>query len=149
MWPPRVGMQGESECLRELGIGVVVGIGEMFEETFARFAGFGNDLGEPDERLDSFDLAEERPDGFEFVVTPVLEKARGFRGDLPFVGVRPVAPLVDVDAEFVDDGRGIVLLLLSGEAFAFVEDDLLLVGLALALTRLGDRGDRAAGAVSI
>jgi PepSY-associated TM region len=58
------------------------------------------------------------------------------------------SPLIDAAPEFVDDRSRIVLLRFCGKPFAFVENDLLLLGLYLVLSGLGDRSDelRAAAA---
>ena len=56
------------------------------------------------------------------MVPPVLEQARGFRADLPLVGVRQGPPHIHVLTHFIDDGGRIVLLFLGGEAFPLVED---------------------------
>jgi len=44
-------------------------------------------------------------------------------GNLPVRRVGPGAPQIDVSAEFIDDGGGVVLLFFGGEAFAFIEDE--------------------------
>ena len=68
----------------------------------------------------------------------MLEKTCGFGGDLPLVWVRPAAPLIYMMAKLVDDRGLIVLLLFSGKPLAFVENDLLLIRLPLALPRPGN-----------
>ena len=103
-------LQGQTHQLR---VGVVVGVGEVLEKPLAGLAQLRGDLGQPDRGLDGFDLAEERPDAAELVVTPVLEETRGFGRHLPVVGIRQTPPLVDVMAEFVDDGGRVVLLVLG------------------------------------
>ena len=57
----------------QLGVGVVVRVGQVLEEPLAA-AVVRRDLGQPDRRLDRFDLAEERADATECVVPPVLEQ---------------------------------------------------------------------------
>ena len=69
----------------QLRVGVVVGVGEVFQEALAGFAEFRRDLGQPDGGFDGFDLAEEGPDAVEVVMPPVLEQACGFRRYLPVV----------------------------------------------------------------
>ena len=115
----------------QLGIGVAIRVGEVVQEGLARFAGvlWGN-LRQPDQRLNGLDLAEERANAAELVVTPMLQEPRGLRRDAPFRGIRPVAPTIDVDADLIDDRRRIVLLLLRGKALALVKHKLGLVGLA-------------------
>src|SRR5271170_7235147 len=75
-------------------------------------------------------------------MTPVLEQTLGVGRDLPVIGVWKVAPLIDVEPEFVDDGRGeVVLLLLSREALAFVQSQRPLLCRSLAFPRLRNRSD--------
>lgn len=47
---------------------------------------------------------------------------------LPLVGARKIAPLIYPLAQLIDDRSGIILLLGSGDTFAFVKNDLLLIG---------------------
>ena len=100
----------------QLGVGVVVGVGQVVEEALAGLADCGRDLGQPDGGLDRLDLAEERPDAAELVVPPVLEQAGGFGRDLPVVRVGQRPPLVHLLAHLVDDRSGVVLLLLRWRA---------------------------------
>ncbi len=109
----------------QFGVGVLVGAGEVIEQALARL-GLGRDLGQPDGGFDRLDLAEERADAAELVMPPVLKQAGRFRRDLPLAGVGQGAPRIHMAAHLVDDRGGIVLLLLGGEALAFVEDNLLL-----------------------
>ena len=51
--------QGQSH---KFGVGVVIGVGEMFQKTLADFAGLRGDFGQPDQRFDGFDLAEKGSD---------------------------------------------------------------------------------------
>ena len=103
--------------------------------------GLGRDLGQPDGGFDRFDLAEERADAAELVMSPVLKQPRGFRRDLPLIGIGQGAPCIHMAAHFVDDRGGVVLLLLGRKTLAFVEDELLLLRARLALLRLWDRRD--------
>ena len=64
-------------------------------------------------------------------------------------GIRQLSPLVHLLAEFVDDGCGIVLLLLVGKPLAFVEDDLLLLGFCFGLSGFGDRRDEFGAAAGV
>ena len=93
-------------------VGVVVGIGEMFEKPFASLPDLRSDLGQPDGRFDRLDLAEERADAAEFVVPPVLEEPRRLGSHVPVTRVRQPPPLVHLMANCVDDRGGVVLLLL-------------------------------------
>ena len=69
------------------GIGIVVGVHEVVEECLLLLSELGGHFGEPDDRLDRLDLAEERPDVLELMMPPVLQQAGGFRGDLPVVRI--------------------------------------------------------------
>ena len=124
----------------QLGIGVLVGGGEMIENALAARR-LRRDLGQPDRRLHRFDLAEERADAAELVMPPVLEQAGRFRRDLPLAGIGQGAPVVHMAAHLVDDRGGIVLLLGCRKPLALVENNLLLLSWALSLLRLGDRRD--------
>ena len=63
------------------------------------------------------------------MMAPVLEQAGGFRGYSPLAGVRPLAPVVDLVADAVDDlGVPLVLLLPGGQAPALVEYERFLPG---------------------
>ena len=59
-----------------------------FEVLQDALAGFddGAHLGQPDRRLDGFDLTEEGAHAAELVMPPVLQQACCFRRDLPVVG---------------------------------------------------------------
>ncbi len=108
----------------ELGVGVIIGIGQMIEETLAGFTAGWGDFGQPDSGFDGLQLAKERANVVEFVAAPMLQKMSGFGRYLPIVRIRPASPLVDMMAKFVDDGGGrIVLLFFRREPFAFVEYD--------------------------
>ena len=84
----------------------------MVEQSLAAL-GLRGDFHQPDGGLDGFNLAKERADATEFVMPPVLEKSRGLWSDLPLAGVWQVPPRIDILAHLVDDGGGIVLLLLG------------------------------------
>ena len=124
----RAGGQLQREA-HEFGIGVLVGVRQVVEQSLAAL-GLGRDFGQPDGGFDGFHLAEERADAAELVVPPVLEQAGGFRGDLPLARIGQGTPSVHVAAHLVDDGGGIVLLLLGREALALVEDHLVLLARA-------------------
>ena len=79
------------------------------------------DLGQPDRRLDGLDLAEERADVAEVVLTPVLQQARRLRRDIPLRLGRG-APDVYLPSQHVDGRRRVVLLLFGGEPLPFVDD---------------------------
>jgi hypothetical protein len=122
----------------QLRIGVFIRRSEMIQHTFAPVRLRGN-LREPDRRFCGFDLAEERADAAERVLTPMLQKAGGLRRDLPLTGAQ-LTPCVHIAADLVDNRGRIVLLLLRREALAFVEHKSRLGG-GLALLGLGDRRD--------
>ena len=84
------------------------------------------DLGQPDRRFDRLDLTEERPDAAELVMPPVLEQPRGLRRHLPlarFGSLRHVSTCARTS--LMIEVRSYCLLL-RRQAFAFVEDQLLL-----------------------
>ena len=106
----------------QVGVGVMIGVRQMFQESFTALAQLRRDLSQPDCSLDRFDLAEKWPHTAELVVAPVLKEPLGFRLDLPVVGIRPTSPLVHLVAELVDDGGRIVLLAPGENPLAFVEN---------------------------
>jgi hypothetical protein len=69
-------------------------------------------LGQPDRGLHRLDLAEEWADITELVMTPMLKKTGRLRRDLPLTGIGQRSPRVHRLANFIDDRRGVVLLLL-------------------------------------
>src|SRR5680860_1534831 len=75
------------------------------------------------------------------MVTPVLQQARGFRGDTPVVGVGKSPPLVDFSAQGVHEGGVVVFLLFGRNPQSLTEGHSDLLPTALAFLRLGDRGD--------
>ena len=77
----------------------------------------------------------------EPVMPPMLKQSGGFRGDFPGAGVGQASPPIDMRAEFIDDGRWIVALILGGKAHAFVEHKIELFMGAFLLFRLGNRCD--------
>jgi hypothetical protein len=76
----------------------------VFQKDFSGLAGVGRDFRQPDDRLDRFYLAEERPDIVEAVTPPVLKQAGGFGRHLPVVRVRQASPPIYMTAEFIDNG---------------------------------------------
>src|SRR5690606_38512354 len=71
---------------------------------------------------------------------PMLEEPLGLGSDLPLVRGE-VPPGRDVAAHLVNNGSGVVLLPFSREAFALVEDKLLLGILLLPFFWFGNRSD--------
>ena len=66
-------------------------------------------------------------------MSPVLEQAGGFGRHLPVLRVRQASPLIYMTAKFINNGRWIVLLLLGGKPFAFIENQVLLLIFPFAL----------------
>ena len=60
-------------------------------------------FGQPDGGLNGFDLAEERANAAEIVVSPMLKQTPGFRRDLPLLGNRQIAPSLNVAANLIDN----------------------------------------------
>jgi len=117
------GPGGELESdAHQLGVGVLVGGGEMIQQTLAS-ARLGCDLGEPDRSFRRFYLAEERTHGTELMMAPMLKQPRRLGRDLPLAGIFQRAPCVHMPTHLVDDRGGVVLLLLRRETFAFIEDE--------------------------
>jgi len=104
----------------QLWVCIPVGRSEVLKQRLPALH-LGGDFGQPDRSFHRLDLAERTDDTAEGVVPPVLEKAGGFRGDQPLVGVGQRPPGVHVAAHIVDKRGGVVLLLLCREPFAFVE----------------------------
>jgi hypothetical protein len=112
----------------ELRVGIVVGIGQVFQERFSGISSVGGDLGEPDDGFNRLHLAEEWPDVAERVMPPMLQQTSGLGYHLPVVGIRQAAPLIDLLSNGINNCRMVVLLRLCGQPLAIVEDDLLLCG---------------------
>jgi hypothetical protein len=79
----------------------------------------------------------------------MLEEALGLGLDQPVVRIFQLAPIINIASEFIDDGRWIILLLLGGKPFALVENDRLLIGLGLDLSRLWNGSDELRAATGI
>ena len=95
----------------QLGVGFGIGVGEMLQIFLARLSKPRGHLGQPDGGFHCLDLAEEGADATEFMVTPMLEQAGGFRRNTPLrLGKFP--PAVHLLSYTVDDGGVDVLLLL-------------------------------------
>ena len=62
-----------------------------------------SDLGQPNSRLDGFNLAEERSKAVEIVVTPVLKESFGLGRHKPVGRIRKLPPLVYLKAKIVND----------------------------------------------
>jgi hypothetical protein len=125
----------------QLGVGLGVGAFQVVPELRAACAGLGRDLSQPYGGFDGFDLTEEGPDIVELVVSPVLEEPGRFGRHLPLIGIRKIAPGLNVSANLVDDRRGIVFLLLGRKPVAGIEDEFGLSARLAPPLRLRDRRD--------
>ena len=133
-------LQGDAVQHRRLvGGGPAVGVLQVAEVILRRLAGPRRDLGQPDQRLDRLDLAEERPDVAEGVAAPVPQQARRLGRHAPgALGQAP--PAVDGLTHAVDEPGQVVLLVVGRDRLRGLVGDqpqLLLV----ALPGLGDRRD--------
>ena len=126
---------------RQPRVGPGVGRFEVVEEGLRAGAETRRGFGEPDQRFDRLDLAEEGPKAAEAVVAPVPQQAGRLRGDAPMARVRQRPPPVHVATELVDDGRRIVLLGLRGNPGAIPELQRVLGAGGLAFPGLRDGGD--------
>ena len=120
---------------KQFGIGLLVGALQVLPEFRVPLLA-ARDFGQPDDRLDGFDLAKERPDGLEIVVSPVVQQPGGRRGHVPVGWIGQIAPGRNVRTDFVDDRSRIVFLLGRREAFLVAERQLALLGLVLLFSRL-------------
>jgi hypothetical protein len=101
---------------QEFGIRLCVGALYVLPDgAILAFVRPGN-LGEPDQGLDSLDLAEERAHSVELVLAPMAKELLGRGRHAPIRGVRQSAPGRYVLPDLVDDGSWIVLLLFAGKA---------------------------------
>ena len=125
----------------KLWVGVVVGVGEALKETPPDRTGLWCNLGQPDDGLGRLYLAEEGLDVAEVVVSPMLEQPSGFRGDAPVVGIAQLSPLVDLTANLIHHRRYVVLLLLSGQPLALIDDEFLLTPIRPSLPGLWNGRD--------
>src|SRR5262249_15381607 len=77
------------------------------------------------------------------------QQASRFGCDLPLIGMRQAAPLMDLLPYRIDHGRMVVLLCLCGQAFPFVKHELLLGVGPSALPGLGNRRDEWCAAAAL
>ena len=126
----------------ECRVGVVVGIGQVFQERAAGPPSVRGDLSEPDGGFNRLHLAEEGSDIAELVLPPMLQQTGSFGRDLPLMGMRQAAPLLDLLPHGIDHGRMVVLLGRRGQPLAFVEHELLLGVRPCTLPGLGNRRDK-------
>jgi hypothetical protein len=68
-------------------------------------------LGQPDHRLNGFELTEEGPIVVELVRPPVLEQPSRLWRDRPVLRIRQLAPLTHILTQFVDDRDQRILLI--------------------------------------
>ena len=66
-------------------IGIIVGVGKMFEKTLYPLLAVRGNLRQPDGRFYRFDLAKEWSDIVECVMPPMLKQTSCFRRNLPVV----------------------------------------------------------------
>ena len=102
-------------------IGIVVDIRQVVEEVPADPAHARRNLGEPDDGLYRFDLAEEGAYAAEAVMPPVLQQPGCLSRNLPMTRIRYAPPTVDLSSNAADYRRGIILLNSSGKPFSFVQ----------------------------
>jgi hypothetical protein len=133
----------------ERRVGVVIGIGQVFQEGVSNLTSVRGNLGEPDGGFHRLHLAEEGPDVAERVMPPMLQQTGGFGRDVPVMWIRQAAPLIDLLPNGVNDGRMVVLLCLCGQPLAFVEHDLLLCDRLFALPGLWNRRDKLCAAAAL
>ena len=129
----------------ETGVRLLVGGGEMVEESAAFVAEPWRDLGQPDRGLRRFDLAEEGPDVAEAVAAPVLQEPSRLGSHPPPAGIRNRSPRIDPAPQLVDDLHQLVLLtLLLQRLRRRVEDHLVLATLLRPRDRRDERDTAAA-----
>ena len=130
-----------SAIAQQFRVGLLVGVGQALENGPALGSHFRRDLGQPDERFDRFDLAEEGSVAAEVVAAPVLEETGGLRGYAPVIGARKAPPVIDASANLVNGGGDVVELILVGKAAAVVEFEAGLLRRYLGELRLGNWGN--------
>src|SRR5690606_5557215 len=110
-------LQGESG---KLGVVVAVRVLEVSEDAPVSLLVLRRDLGEPDRRLDSLDLAEEGPHGLRGGLAPVPKETSGLGGHPPTLLGRGTPP-VYLRADLADDRFRLVLLFLRRDSPPLVE----------------------------
>src|SRR5579862_4757190 len=79
---------GELESdTREVGVGRKVGVVDPVEDTLITRPLMTRHFGEPDQRFNGFNLAEERAYAAEWIAAPMLQQPRGLRRDVPIRGI--------------------------------------------------------------
>ena len=83
------------------GLASSLRLGDLIQEALRRRA-FRRDLGQPDDRLDGFDLAEERARADELVVAPMFQEPLRYARSRPSRRDCAGSPSIDVAADLVD-----------------------------------------------
>ena len=83
--------------------GIAVRRFEVIQERLPAPTGPGRDFGQPDQRFDRLDLAEERANAAKTVVAPVPQEAGRLRRDVPVPRIRKRPPSIHLAAKLVDD----------------------------------------------
>ena len=91
-------LQGEAEQRR---IGLFIRLSDLIEEAL-RCGALGGDLGQPDNRLDGFQLAEEWARTDELMMAPMFQEPLRYAGDTPIGRIAQRAPSIEIAANFVD-----------------------------------------------
>jgi hypothetical protein len=103
----------------EAGVGLGIGRGQVVEHLAAGGRVRGH-FGEPDRRLDRFDLAEERPRSREIMVPPVGEKPGGLGRHAPLGPIGFGSPAAHEAADLVDERHQFVVAVGGGAVEAEV-----------------------------
>ena len=116
-----------------IGLGIRrISVGEVFEIFLTCLAQLRGHLGHPDGGFHRLDLAEERPNAAELMVTPVVKQAGRFLRDPPLrLGKFP--PAIHLLSYAIDDGGVDVLLILRRKV---IKQEVFLFGSTLLLFRL-------------
>ena len=115
----------------ESGVGIVAGVSQAIEYVPSCSPLIWCDFGQPYDRFECFDLAEEWPLSVEVVGTPMLQQLAGSVCDTPIVWIGQFAPLVDMQADIVDALCRLVLLPFVGELLGVFNDQAGLCGTGL------------------
>ena len=124
---PRTGGQLQRHA-HQFGICISVRILQMLQKSPAGRPHLMRNLSQPDSRLDGLDLAEERTDVVELVVTPVLQEVNGLWCYLPVVRIGQASPLFNVPTDLIDVRGRVILLRVSGDRLDFPEWQRMLIG---------------------
>ena len=97
---------------RTTRISHVIGGFQVIKEALTLFAHLWRDFRQPDDGLHRLDLTKERPNSGEIIMSPVLQQSSRRRRHPPRIRVFKLPPSIHVLPQFIDNGRGIVLLIL-------------------------------------